>query len=228
MTIEGRNGFRLFLRLFALGNGLFALFLFALTRPRLATPLFEFPLLASLHALVLGALLPLLLGTLSRDTPLFRVACLFVCAGEMVLVTGFLSLPRSPLPMEGGLLVSAGLDLIVPFPGYTDADITDISRRTLYDTLSRFLGQHPFRGMLDVDPEIPAFLTYQVDPSTITVSELNRKIQAMILPVLKKLESQAVSTTPESSLWIGIVDNHLDLVEGVPAATGSQSASESS
>ncbi|EQD25333.1 MAG: putative ATP-dependent Clp protease, partial [Leptospirillum sp. Group IV 'UBA BS'] len=30
------------------------------------------------------------------------------------------------------------LDLIVPFPGYTDADITDISRRTLYDTLSRF------------------------------------------------------------------------------------------
>ena len=111
MTIEGRNGFRLFLRLFALGNGLFALFLFALTRPRLATPLFEFPLLASLHALVLGALLPLLLGTLSRDTPLFRVACLFVCAGEMVLVTGFLSLPRSPLPMEGGLLVSAGLVL---------------------------------------------------------------------------------------------------------------------
>lgn len=109
MTIAGRKGFRLFLLLFSLGNILFAVLLYALTRPSLSTPLFEFPLLASLHALVLGTLLPLLLDGLYRDSPLFRVASLFVCTGELVLVSGFLTLPRSELPYDGGMMVTTGL-----------------------------------------------------------------------------------------------------------------------
>ena len=109
MTIAGRKGFRLFLLLFSLGNGLFAILLYVLTRPSLSTPLFEFPLLASLHALVLGTLLPLLLDGLYRDSPLFRMASLYVCMGELVLVSGFLTLPRSELPYDGGIMVTTGL-----------------------------------------------------------------------------------------------------------------------
>jgi hypothetical protein len=102
-------GFRLFLLLFSLGNGLFATLLYVLTRPSLSTPLFEFPLLASLHALVLGTLLPLLLDRIYRDSSLFRVASLYVCMGELVLVSGFLTLPRSALPYDGGIMVTTGL-----------------------------------------------------------------------------------------------------------------------
>ncbi len=109
MTIAGRKGFRLFLLLFSLGNGLFAILLYVLTRPSLSTPLFEFPLLASLHALVLGTLLPLLLDRIYRDSSLFRVASLYVCMGELVLVSGFLTLPRSELPYDGGIMVTTGL-----------------------------------------------------------------------------------------------------------------------
>ena len=121
----------------------------------------------------------------------------------------------------------SSLDLIVPFPAYSDTDIEDISRRTLYETLSRFLDRHPIRGTLDVDPEIPAFFTSQVDPATITVSELNRKIQAMVLPVLKNLEIQASSMTPESFFRITLIDNRLELSEGAPATAGSQLAAGS-
>ena len=109
MTIAGRKGFRLFLLLFSLGNGLLATLLYVLTRPSLSTPLFEFSLLASLHALVLGTLIPLLLDRLYRDSPLFRVASLYVCMGELVLVSGFLTLPRSELPYDGGIMVTTGL-----------------------------------------------------------------------------------------------------------------------
>jgi len=109
LTIAGRKGFRLFLLLFSLGNGLFAILLYVLTRPSLSTPLFEFSLLASLHALILGTLLPLLLDGLYRDSPLFRVASLYVCTGELVLVSGFLTLPRSELPYDGGIMVTTGL-----------------------------------------------------------------------------------------------------------------------
>ncbi len=109
MTIAGSNGYRFFLRLFALVNALFAGILFALTRPPLSTPLFEFPLLASLHAVVLGTLVPLLLARFSDDSPFFRVSILFIAVGDLVLVTGFLLHPRSLIPQEGGLMVTAGL-----------------------------------------------------------------------------------------------------------------------
>ncbi len=114
------------------------------------------------------------------------------------------------------------LDLIVPFPAYTDSDIMDISHRTVYETLSRFFEKHPFRGTIEVDPEIPAFITGQVDPATITVSELTRKIQSMLLPVLRNLEGQIPSLTTGSALKIGILDNRLDLLEGTPAAAAPQ------
>ena len=109
MTIAGTNGYRLFLRFFALGNTLFAGILFAMTRPSLSTPLFEFSLLAALHALVVGTLVPLLLDRFRRDSPFFRVSGLFIATGDLVLITGFLLHPRSALPEEGGLMVTAGI-----------------------------------------------------------------------------------------------------------------------
>ena len=120
------------------------------------------------------------------------------------------------------------LDLIVPFPAYTDSDITDMARRTIYDTLSRFLEKHPFKGTIEVDPETPSFITYQVDPSTITASELTRKIQSMLLPVLKNLEIQVPSLTSSSALKIGIQDNRLELLEGTPVAAATPSPPETS
>ena len=77
--------------------------------PSLSTPLFEFPLLASIHAIVLGSLLPLLFDRYYRPCIPFRLGGMFVCAGEMVLVTGFLLHPRSSLCADGGLMVMAGL-----------------------------------------------------------------------------------------------------------------------
>ena len=109
MTIAGTNGRRLFLRFFALGNALFSGILFAVTRPPLSTPLFEFPLLAALHALVVGTLIPLLLDRFRQDSPFFRVSGLFIATGDLVLITGFLLHPRSALPEEGGMMVTAGI-----------------------------------------------------------------------------------------------------------------------
>jgi len=109
LTIAATNGYRLFLRFFALGNLLFSGILFALTRPSLSTPLFEFPLLAVLHSLVVGTLIPLLLVRFGRDSSLFRMSALFVATGDLVLIAGFLLHPRSALPEEGGLMVTAGI-----------------------------------------------------------------------------------------------------------------------
>jgi ATP-dependent Clp protease ATP-binding subunit ClpB/ATP-dependent Clp protease ATP-binding subunit ClpC len=103
------------------------------------------------------------------------------------------------------------LDLIVPFPTYSDQDITDIARRTVYDILDRFIKAHPMNGSLEVDPEIPAFITFQVDPASTTSGELIRKIQTMMIPVLRDLEASQTSSTHEIALRISIVGNRLEL-----------------
>jgi len=77
--------------------------------PSFATPLFEYPLLAALHALVLGSLLPLLLDRYYRPSSAYRLGGMFVVVGELVLVTGFLIHPRSILPADGGLMVFFGV-----------------------------------------------------------------------------------------------------------------------
>ncbi len=98
---------------FASLNLLFALILYVETRPSLSTPLFEFPLLAILHSIVLGTLLPLLLDRFYTDGRAFRIGAYFVLVGEAVIVVGFVIHPRSPLPSQGGLMVATGLLLIV-------------------------------------------------------------------------------------------------------------------
>lgn len=105
--------FRLFLRAFATANAIFAVLLFALKHPSLSTPLYEFSLLAALHALVLGSLLPLLFDRFYIESRVLRVASLFVCTGEIVIVLGFMIHPRSPLPSEGGVLVATGIILAI-------------------------------------------------------------------------------------------------------------------
>jgi len=121
------------------------------------------------------------------------------------------------LPVFGRELLST-LDLIVPFPTYTDTDLIDLARRTVYQTLSDFIATHPLQGFLDVDPEVPAFIAYQVDPALVTLPQLQRKAQSLLLPAIKELEQAAASMTPESSLLIGIVDNQIRLTEGAPMA----------
>jgi len=121
------------------------------------------------------------------------------------------------LPVFGRELLST-LDLIVPFPTYTDTDLIDLARRTVYQTLSDFIATHPLQGFLDVDPEVPAFIAYQVDPALVTLPQLQRKAQSLLLPAIKELEQAAASMTPESSLLIGIVDNQIRLTEGARMA----------
>lgn len=111
------------------------------------------------------------------------------------------------------------LDLIVPFPPYTDRDIIEISRRTVYEILDRFIKTHPMHGTLEVAPDIPAFITYQVDPASITYAELSRKIQGMLIPILKHLEVSAHSLTDESLLRVAVSENRLEITEMPPAGT---------
>ena len=125
------------------------------------------------------------------------------------------------LPVFGRELLNT-LDLIVPFPTYTDADLIDLARRTVYQTLSDFLATHPLQGFLDVDPEVPAFIAYQLDPALVTLAQLQRKAQSLLLPALKDLEQAAAGMTPESSRLIGIVDNQIQLTEGAPMASEPQ------
>ena len=126
------------------------------------------------------------------------------------------------LPVFGRELMN-NLDLIVPFPAYTDTDLIDLSRRTVYETLTAFIGNHPMKGVLDVDPEVPAFIAFQVDPALVTLPQLQRKAQSLLLPALKELEASAPSSTPETSLRIGIVDNQIRLTEGEPVVTEKES-----
>ncbi len=96
-------------RVYSFANILLSALLALAFRPRLSTPLFEFPLLALLHLLVLGGILPLLmLRWIPFSLPL-RLGLGFTQVGTVVLVVGFLLHPRSGLPMEGGILVSAGI-----------------------------------------------------------------------------------------------------------------------
>ena len=122
------------------------------------------------------------------------------------------------LPVFGRELLNK-LDLIVPFPTYTDGDLIDLARRTVYDTLTSFIGAHPLKGVLDVDPEVPAYIAFQVDPALVTLPQLQRKAQSLLLPILKELESVAPDSTPETSLRIGLVDNQIRLTEGEPVVT---------
>lgn len=112
MTTWHDRGYRLFLHIFATVNGIVAIGFLLRSRPALTTPLFEYPLLASLHAIVLGSLLPLLFARLYRETPAFRLGTLFVMGGGLVVVTGFLLHPRSALPEEGGVMVLTGVVLV--------------------------------------------------------------------------------------------------------------------
>jgi len=109
LTIEEGWGFRRGLRIIALVNIFLSCVLLAYFRPRLSTPLLEFPLLAILHLFVLGGILPLLMERWCEFSRTFRLGVLFSQSGTAVLVAGFLLYPRSPLPLEGGLLVSSGL-----------------------------------------------------------------------------------------------------------------------
>ncbi len=119
------------------------------------------------------------------------------------------------------------LDGIIPFPQYTDSDILDMAQRTLYSVLQRFAASHPMKGVIGMDPDVPAFITLQMDLSTVTVPELNRKIQSMILPVLKQIEAKAPESTTGTSLRIGIAQNRLVLTEGTPALDSVQSGVKS-
>ena len=113
MTIEDGQGFQKGLRIIAQANILLSCVMLGYFRPRLSTPLFEFPLLATLHLFVLGGILPLLMERWCPFSRTFRLAVLFFLSGTAVLVAGFLLYPRSPLPLEGGLLVSSGLLLVL-------------------------------------------------------------------------------------------------------------------
>ena len=116
------------------------------------------------------------------------------------------------LPVFGREILET-LDLIVPFPAYTDQDLVDMSRRAVYEILGRFIQSHSMTGTLYVDPEIPAFITYQIDSESITSVDLSRKIQSLMLPILRNLEIQASSMKDEQSLKLSIVDNRLELTE---------------
>jgi len=96
-------------RIYSLINILLAAVMALLEHPRLSTPLFEFPLLAILHLLVLGGVLPLLMIRWFEFSLHLRLGLAFTQAGAAVLVVGFLLHPRSALPMEGGVLVAAGI-----------------------------------------------------------------------------------------------------------------------
>ena len=122
------------------------------------------------------------------------------------------------LPVFGRELLNT-LDLIVPFPTYTDADLIDMARRTVYETMVSYIKGHPMKGVLDIDPEVPAFIAFQLDPTLVTLPQLQRKVQSLLLPALKSLDNAASTLTPESSLRIGIVDNQIQLTEGAPVVT---------
>jgi hypothetical protein len=96
-------------RIYSLINILLSALMAIFEHPRLSTPLFEFPLLAILHLLVLGGILPLLMVRWFDFSLQLRLGMAFSQAGAAVLVVGFLLHPRSALPMEGGLLVAAGI-----------------------------------------------------------------------------------------------------------------------
>ncbi len=70
-----------------------------------------------------------------------------------------------------------------------------------------------------MDPEVPAYIAFQVDPALVTLPQLQRKAQSLLLPILKELESVAPDSTPETSLRIGLVDNQIRLTEGEPVVT---------
>ena len=122
------------------------------------------------------------------------------------------------LPVFGREFLNT-LDLIVPFPTYTDADLIDMARRTVYEIMTSYIKGHPMKGVLDIDPEVPAFIAFQLDPTLVTLPQLQRKVQSLLLPTLKSLDNAASTLTPESSLRIGIVDNQIRLTEGEPVVT---------
>ncbi|MGC8528634.1 MAG: hypothetical protein ACP5OP_00330 [Leptospirillia bacterium] len=109
MTISGAPLFLLGVRIYSLINILLSAVMALFEHPRLSTPLFEFPLLAILHLLILGGILPLLMIRWFEFSLQLRMGLAFSQVGAAVLIVGFFLHPRSALPMEGGLLVAAGI-----------------------------------------------------------------------------------------------------------------------
>lgn len=109
------------------------------------------------------------------------------------------------------------LDLIVPFPVFNIEEVTRMAGRILYETLEKFLAAHQMAGTLVVTPEISAFIASEVDPATTTAVDLARKVQSMIIPVLKQLEREGSVATRESTFRIDVDGSRLALVHLPPA-----------
>ena len=109
MTILEGSLFLRGVRIYSLVNILLSAALAFFSHPRLSTPLFEFSLLGILHLFVLGGVLPLLMIRWFSVSALLRMGLAFTQVGAWVLVAGFFIHPRSALPLEGGILVSAGI-----------------------------------------------------------------------------------------------------------------------
>ncbi|MHB1286927.1 MAG: hypothetical protein ACYCYP_10285 [Leptospirales bacterium] len=74
----------------------------------LLTPILQFPILAFIHLLALLVILPNILFFESVHTQKGRIAIALILSGGIVLVIGFLSIPRTLITAETGLMIAIG------------------------------------------------------------------------------------------------------------------------
>ena len=81
------------------------------------------------------------------------------------------------------------VDLILPFSEYTPEDIQTILQQTAAKLLSDFSINLPFPGSLSVEPGIFEHLISKLDVSRRGMDGLDRKLQSLFFPALKKIRA---------------------------------------